>query len=145
MNFILYVECYLIHSLSCFAFRKTLNSFSASKAGSTKVTGFSIFHLAWASVTYKLLILSLSYTTTLSRAGCRQHCCYHRERQRQISTTYICGCQAEGRDLKPGQVPSNLWTICQHQLPASPHSTDWFSIQLSESLVKLAIFLPNYA
>lgn len=40
MNFILYVECSLIHSLSCFAFRKTLNSFSASKAGPTKVTNW---------------------------------------------------------------------------------------------------------
>lgn len=89
MNFILYAECYLIHSLSCFAFRKTLNSFSASKAGPTKVTGFSIFHLTWASVTYKLLILSLSYTTTLSRAGCRQHCCYHREAEANFHDLHL--------------------------------------------------------
>lgn len=57
MNVLLHVECYLIHPLSYFAFRKTLNSFSASKTGPTKVT-LAFWFLIWLGPLWPARFLS---------------------------------------------------------------------------------------
>lgn len=147
MNVLLHVECYLSHPLSDFAFRKTWNSFSASKAGPTTVTlAFRI--LIWLGPLWPASFLSCPCRTWRPSdephaAGTdidRGRCKFPRLRFVGVRMKLIMY-RPEVRGLKPGQPPSRFWTNCQcHQI--SP-LTNSFSTQLSRSLATLAFFLPN--
>lgn len=143
MNVLPHFECYLIHPLSYSAFRKTLNPFSASKAGPTKVT-LAFWFLIWLGPLWPTSFLSCpcrtlrpsdelhaASTDMIDRGRCKF------PRLRFVDFRY----RPEVRGLKPGRPPSQLWTNCQcHQI--SP-LINWFSTQLSRSLATLDFFLPN--